>query len=403
MNILFVHEVDWLAKLVFDIHFLAESLSLLGHKVYAIDYENQWRRDGFFDFGSLKTKETEGVSRAFNGSSVSLRRPGFIKIPGIGRISAALTHHIQISRTIQEKSIDAVVLYSAPTNGLQAIHAARKSNIPVVFRSVDILNQLVPNPALRPVTRFLERKVYKGVDMLLTLTPGLSRYAVNMGADESKVKLLLMPVDTNMFYPSQDLAGIRQEWQLDKKDRVIVYIGTLFEFSGLEILIQQFPDILKAIPEAKLMIVGDGPQRSKLDRMISGLGLEKQVIITGFQPYTTMPRYINLADLCVNPFLITSATRDIFPGKIVQYLACGKPVVATPLPGTKAVIPGEKQGVIYTDGTDDMGEKIIALLKEDEYRERVGKQGLTYAKRKHSYDIIAHELEQHLKQLSGSK
>jgi glycosyltransferase involved in cell wall biosynthesis len=403
MNILFVHEVDWLTKLVFDIHFLAESLSLLGHEVYAIDYENQWRRENIFDFGSLKTKEIAGVSRAFNGTAVSLRRPGFIKIPGIGRISAALTHHVQIPRTIREKSIDAIVLYSVPTNGLQAIRAARKANIPVVFRSIDILNQLVPNPVLRPLTRFLERKVYAGVDMLLTLTPGLSRYVVDMGADEAKVKLLLMPVDTNLFCPSQDLTEIRQKWQIDEKDQIIVYIGTLFEFSGLDILIQQFPDIIKAVPEAKLMIVGDGPQRSKLDSMISGLGLEKQVIITGFQPYMTMPQYINLADLCVNPFLITDATRDIFPGKIVQYLACGKPVVATPLPGTKAVISGEKQGVIYTDNTDDMAEKIVALLKDDEYRERVGRQGLTYAKQRHSYDIIAHELEQHLKQLTGSE
>jgi len=107
--------------------------------------------------------------------------------------------------------------------------------------------------------------------------------------------------------------------------------------------------------------------------------------------------------LCVNPFLITDATRDIFPGKIVQYLACGKPVIATPLPGTKAVISGEKQGVIYTDDTDDMGEKMIALLKDDEYRKRVGEKGLTYAKRKHSYDIIAHELEHSLEKLSKGK
>ena len=105
MNILFVHEVDWLTKLVFDIHFLAEALSILGHKVFAIDYENQWSRDGFFDLGSLKTKEFEGISRAFSGASVCLRRPGFVKIPGLGRISVAFTHYLQISRTIREKGI----------------------------------------------------------------------------------------------------------------------------------------------------------------------------------------------------------------------------------------------------------------------------------------------------------
>ncbi|MBA7699938.1 hypothetical protein ES703_108644 [subsurface metagenome] len=107
MNILFVHEVDWLAKVVFDIHFLAEGLSLRGHQVFAIDYENAWSRDGFFDLGSLRTKQVDGISRAFSGASVCLRRPGFIKIPGLSRISAAFTHYREIRKTIKEKDINA--------------------------------------------------------------------------------------------------------------------------------------------------------------------------------------------------------------------------------------------------------------------------------------------------------
>lgn len=403
MNILFVHEVDWLAKLVFDIHFLAEGLSLLGHQVYAVDYKDTWSRNGFLKLGSLKAQEVDSVSRAFAGASVCLRRPSFIKVPGLSRTSAAFTHYLEIQKIIKEKGIDVIILYSVPTNGLQAIHLARKFNIPVVFRSIDILNQLVPYPALRPITRFLERKVYSGVDMLLTLTPRLSKYVIDMGANEANVKLLLMPVDTNLFRPSHDLAEIRQKWNLGEKDQVIVFIGTLFNFSGLDDFIHHFPQVIEEIPEAKLLIVGDGPQRSKLEQIIAESGLKRQVTITGFQPYQTMPQYINLAALCINPFLLTGATRDIFPGKIVQYLACGKAVVATPLSGMKAVIPGEQQGIVYTDDTHDVGEKIVSLLKSGEYRERLGQQGLTYIRRKHSYETIAHELELILEKLSGRK
>jgi len=92
MNILFIHEVDWLNKVVFDLHSLAESLSLSGHQICAIDYENTWSRDGFFDLGSLRTRKFDGISRAFSGASVNLRRPGFVKIPGVRRLSAAFTH-----------------------------------------------------------------------------------------------------------------------------------------------------------------------------------------------------------------------------------------------------------------------------------------------------------------------
>ena len=117
MNILFVHEVDWLNKVVFDPHNLSEALSLLGHQVCAIDYEEAWSRNGTFSLGNLKTREFNGVSRALPGASVCLRRPGFIKIPGLSRLSAAFTHYREIQKTIKEKNIDVIVLYSVPPTG----------------------------------------------------------------------------------------------------------------------------------------------------------------------------------------------------------------------------------------------------------------------------------------------
>ena len=99
MNILFIHEIDWLRKVVFEIHTLSELLSLSGHQVYAIDYESMWVKDKPLDFGSFRTDLVNGVARAYPDASVSLRRPGFIKIPGLSRLSAAFTHYIEILTT----------------------------------------------------------------------------------------------------------------------------------------------------------------------------------------------------------------------------------------------------------------------------------------------------------------
>ena len=393
MNILFVHEVDWLKKVVFDIHFLSEALSLLGHRVFAIDYEDAWSQDGLLKLGSLRTKEVDGISRAFAGASVCLRRPGFIKIPGLSRISAAFTHYLEIKKTIKEKGIDAIVLYSVPTNGLQTIRLARKFNIPVVFRSIDVLNMLVPYPLLRPVTKVLEKRVYSRVDAVLPNTPQYSKYIARMGVPESKVKLLPFPIDTSLFRPSVDCSEVRQKWALDEKDQIIVFIGTLFRFSGLDAFIRQFPQVIEEVPEAKLLIVGDGPLRLKLERIISELGLEKQVIITGFQPYPTMPQYINLATICINTFLISDTTMDIFPAKMIQYIACGKAVVATPLLGIKTLLPGESHGVVYTTSAADMVREVISLLKSTERRGELEYAGLDYVRQTHSYEKIAHQLE----------
>jgi len=396
MNILFIHEVDWLKKVVFDIHTLAESLSLRGHKVYAIDYENTWRHNSIYDIGTLRTREFDGISRAFEDSSVSLRRPGYIKISGLSRLSAALTHYLEIRRTVKEKKIDAIVLYSVPTNGLQTLSVARKADIPVLFRSIDVLNQMVPVPALRPITRFLEKKVYASADMILSLTPGLTKYVTALGADENKVRLLLMPVDTGMFHPGIPAADVRRKWGFADDDRVVLFMGTLFDFSGLEDILPLFHRVVEVIPSVKLLIVGDGPKRAELEEMIAGLNLGDSVIITGFEPYETMPQYINLASVCINTFRVTDATRDIFPGKTVQFLACGKPLVATALPGMVAVAAGEEEGIVYADSPDEMINGIVSLLGEPEKTKRLGQAGLDYVKRSHSYDVIAHQLEEYI-------
>ena len=403
MNILFVHEVDWLRKVVFEIHTLSELLSLSGHRVYAIDYESMWIKSQPFDFGNLRTRILDGVGRAYPEASVCLRRPGFVKIPGLSRLSAAFTHYREIQKTIKEKEIDVIMLYSVPTNGLQTIRWGRKLGVPVVFRALDILNQLVPFSALSPIARILERKVYSNVDLILTISPGLSQYVTSMGAPEARVKLLPLGIDTELFHPDLDCSQIRQQWGFDKSDHIIVFMGTLFNFSGLDAFIQQFTEVVREIPEAKLLIVGDGPQRSKLEAIIAELGLQEQAIITGFQPYESMPHYINLAAICINPFLITDTTRDIFPTKIVQYLACGKAVIATPLPGMIALIPGEHQGIVYADNPGDMAAKVISLLKSSEHRQELGQAGLDYVTQVHSYDKITHQLEAVLSQVVGGE
>jgi len=119
---------------VFEIHSWAELLSGLGHNVFAIDFENEWNRAQIFDFGTLRTKVFQNISRINNGSATTLIRPGFIKAPLLDRASAFFTHYFEIDRVIREKHIDAIILYAVPTNGFQTVKMAKKYKVPVVFR-----------------------------------------------------------------------------------------------------------------------------------------------------------------------------------------------------------------------------------------------------------------------------
>ena len=289
------------------------------------------------------------------------------------------------------------------TNGLQTTYLARKFNLPVVFRAIDIPHQLVPYPVLRPIVRLFEKKIYSRADRLLPHTPKEAEYLVAMGAKEAKVKLLALPVETNLFRPFPDSDELRRKWGLGKKDQIILFQGTLYNFSGLDLFLHQFPMLLEQVPRAKLLLVGDGPQRPVLESIVDQLGLQRHVVITGFQPYQTVPNYINLAAICINPFLINDVTRDIFPGKIPQYLACSKPVISTSLPGLMSVIAGKDQGVIYANSIPEMVKETVSLLKSTERRRQLGHAGLNYVRQVHSCEKIAHQLETILERVIKEK
>jgi len=402
MNILFLHEVDWLKKVVFEMHDFSERLSK-NHKVFAIDYEDSWKKDSFFDIGTIKTKEFKPIERAHKGANVILRRPGMIKLPLFSRLSAIFTHYFEIERVIKEEKINAIVLYSVPTDGLQVLFLAKKYNIPVIFRSIDILHQLVENWVLSNVTYSLEKIVYKNVDKVLTLTPKLSDYVVKMGADKNNVEFLLTGVDTKKFYPMVDSTELRKKIGISENDKVIIFMGTLFDFSRMDQYIEQFPNILKEIPEAKLLIVGGGYLLEKLRKLVVDRGLQGKVILTGFQPYDMMPQYINIADVCINPFQINGITKDVLPIKVLQYLGCGKPVIATPLPGLVSVIPGENCGIIYSTDIPEMVRTTTDLLKSRDKLITSGQNGSIYIKKYHDLDEIVIRLEETIYELVREK
>jgi glycosyltransferase involved in cell wall biosynthesis len=399
MNILFIHEIDWLRKVVYEIHSLPELLSSFGHNVFVIDLGELYERSHAIDLGTLRTTESK-VGRAHSDSPITLIRPGFIKLPFLDRASAFFTHYFEIERILKNKNIDVVVLYSVPTDGLQTIKLAREHGIPVVFRSLDTLHMLVTQKMLRPFTFALEKRVYRRVDRVLTESPKLSEYVIRMGADSNRVELLSLGVDMDKFNPEVDTRDIEVKLGIGENDGVIVFIGTLFDFSGLDSYLEQFPQVLREIPNARLVIVGDGPLMDRLKNLVTELGLEKNVVLTGFQPFDTMPQYINLADVCINPFVINDTTRDIIPGKMSQYLACGKPVLSTPLPGMTTMIQGPNQGVVYAD-ISEFAENTIRLLKDANMARAIGENGYLYARDEHDEKRIARRLETILHQMTN--
>jgi len=391
MNILFIHEISYLRDPIFEFHVLPELLFLRGHNVYAVDYG---REQGS---GLISGYQETDVARVYPDAKVHLIRPPFLKMPVIGRAIYSCIYYVVVYKVLHSHKIDVIILYSAPTNGVQLILAAKRLRIPVVFRSIDVLHKLVAKPLALP-TKMAEKWVYRHVDKILTITPALSRYVVKLGANPAKVGILPLGIDLQC---PPDAPESKSDGLLGRTGIIyhtMVFVGTLPYFSGLDSLISRMPDLIARIPGLRLLIVGDGVQRPKLEQMIRELGLEERVKITGMVPHEDVPRWIARADIGVLTFLAEGATRDIFPTKVLQYMACGKPVVANPLPGLVDYGLREEQGVVYVRN-GDWGEAIEKALGD---RGVLGKAARRYVEREHGYDKIVDWLEKELNELCVS-
>jgi glycosyltransferase involved in cell wall biosynthesis len=373
-------------------------LSMLGHELIVVDYQETWQSDRSARLLDLKTKIYPNTHRAYPAASVTVRRPGMIRMPVIARISGAITNGLEVRRVLAEARPDVILLYGLPTVGLQSLLSAHWYGVPIVFRSIDVMNQLAPRP-LASVTKVLERIVYRYVDGIIALTPRLQQHVESYGIPSSRIRLLPCGVDTNLFSPGTRNPALLARWNIEPADPVILFMGTIYRFSGLDRVISDLPKLLLRHPRAKLLVVGWGEDEERLKRLAIERGVSSNVVFTGLQPYSLLPDIIRSSDICINPFELNDITRDILPNKLFQYLACGKPLVATRLPGTEPFLSGEDDGVLYTS-LQDVADCLIELIADPNRRIALGKNASSAVQQKYDWRRVAHNMIDLIRELT---
>lgn len=399
MNILVVQDSNWFTKVAYACHHVIELLALRGHKVIVLDYEDDWRRRNFLDLGTLKTKEFKNVSRLYDGASITVKRLGFIKLPALCRLSESITATIAILKVIKRYNIDLMLIYY-PNNALQAILLAKIFKVPTVYYAMDIEHEFVPKWYLKRLAVWWERLIYKGIDHVIALTYGLRNYLIQMGASSDKVTVIPQGVNVDRFRVNK--SGILNQYGIGKQDKVVLFIGTLFDFCGIFEILTRFKLILARVPNAKLVVVGDGPAHSSLVSHSHALRLDGNVIFTGRQPFTSLPDFISAANVCICPFQLNKITRDISPLKLYEYMAGGKPVVMTNLPGTKLML-GSNNGVLYGNNYEEQVSQIISLLENEELAKEQGKKARRFVEGNCSWNRIIPQFERVLEEAIKEK
>ena len=387
MHFAIVQETDWLTRGPHQQHHLFERLAARGHRVTVLDFEilwQAWPRAPLI----VRRQEWPAVSRLplSPPGSVRVIRPATIRLWPVCRPSSLVTHALDLASLIRREPPDVIVNYALST-GLAAERLARRARIPFVFHVIDALHTIVPARLLQPIALAAERRLLRRADRAVFINDGLRDYALGLGARAERSVTLRTGVDLARIRPDLDGRAVRAEWGFGDGDVVLLFMGWLYRFAGLFELLEALPG---APPELKLLIVGDGEAEGDLRRAVAQGGLARRVVLTGRQPYQTIPHYLAASDICLLPSQINDITRHIVPVKVYEYLASGRPVVASQLPGVMRDVP-EGEGVLYAAPGDHL--RLAESLRDPLRRREIGARGRAFVEAHCDWEKITDEFE----------
>lgn len=214
------------------------------------------------------------------------------------------------------------------------------------------------------IAEFAEKVTYVLADAIIAVTPEIKNgLIIDYGVPETQIEVIENGVNSDIFKPIDKNEAIK--WLgLDQGYNYVCFVGGLAPWHGVEYLIKAAPLVLKKIPNTRFLIVGEGPMKYTLMNQVNNLGLSDHFIFTGSVPHSNVPYYINSSELCAAPFIPgRNIKTGLSPLKIYEYLACGKPVIASDLPGVNEVVTKSHGGVLVEpQNAEDLGQAIIHML-----------------------------------------
>jgi phosphatidylinositol alpha-1,6-mannosyltransferase len=206
-------------------------------------------------------------------------------------------------------------------------------------------------------------------------------------------------IDTSHFAPQATAAQLRQSLGITNK-KVIVSVGRLVHRKGQDILISALPEILQHHPDAHILMVGEGPYRSELEKLVSKLAVEESITFIGRVQYADLPRYISTGDIFAMPSRSRLAGLEV-EGLGIVYLeasACGLPVIAGKSGGAPdAVIEGETGITVDGKSSKDVAKALITLLDDPIKAKAMGMRGREWIDSNWRWDIWAAKFTELLK------
>ncbi len=236
------------------------------------------------------------------------------------------------------------------------------------------------------------------IDALGYLGEFTKRAMMKAVGDSTEMVRIAPGISIDHFTPGPKSVDLAKELGVENKELVLC-VGRLVHRKGQDRLIEAMPRVLKSIPNAALLIVGEGPRRDVLEKLVEKHNLEGTVRIVGRLSYDKLPEVIRLGDVFAMP------SRSRFFGLEVEGLgivyleasACGVPILAGASGGAPdAVLEGETGLVVDGKNTDAIADSIIKLLNDAPLRQRMSVRGRQWAAEEWNWSHWGREFTQML-------
>ena len=299
-------------------------------------------------------------------------------------VATNVVDYIQTSRAIRDFRPDFLYKRHA-RNDVGAASAARHAGVPVVLE-VNCLftgqgyREFEPM-TLEPVTAALERRALRGATVRLAVSTPLARQIERLAG----VEAIIMPngADPDRFDPARTSPeAVRARYGMGTSF-VVGWTGVVREWHGLELLLEA----VAPMPDARLLLVGDGPARAEIEKKARTLALGERVVITGRVPHSEVPSHIVAMDVAV---VASDRTGVASPMKLIEYMAMGRAIAAPALPNIRDVVTHGEDGLLFApDSAAALGEVLRQLGAEPALRHRLGQSARRAVLERRNWRAIA--------------
>jgi len=276
----------------------------------------------------------------------------------------------RIEQVIRDWQPDILHAHSPALNGLAALRVAEKTGLPLVYEIRAFWeNAAVGNGTGREhsprywLTRQLENHVINGADAIAVICEGLRSDLIARGVNPEKITVSPNGVDLELFGepPVRDEL-LLAELELTEKS-VLGFIGSFYDYEGLDDLIAALPILLTSHPDVHLLLVGGGPMEEALKSQVERLGIGSAVTFTGRVPHGEVERYYGLMDIMVYPRKAMRLTDLVTPLKPLEAMAQGRLVAASDVGGHRELIEDGITGTLFRAGDPEkIAKKLASLL-----------------------------------------